>query len=144
MHNCCRPVPLTVARMKTNQCKDQCLPTKRRTSQRVRAHHSLFRSLRIAQTHSSSPRGLPETSCLKHVKGQCGPWPSDTSHAGGWWGGGHSPEPDGERKDVDSKDSFYPAVVVDKTEPLHGHVSHMTPPEQDFAWRGGKGVKKIF
>lgn len=31
--------------------------------------------------------------------------------------------------------SVYPAVVIDETQPLHGHVSHMTPPEQDFAWR---------
>lgn len=32
--------------------------------------------------------------------------------------------------------TLYPAVVIDETQPLHGHVSHMTPPEQDFAWRG--------
>lgn len=37
---------------------------------------------------------------------------------------------------------LYPAVVVDETQPLHGHVPHMTPPEQDFAWRGGKGERK--
>lgn len=29
--------------------------------------------------------------------------------------------------------SLYPAVVVDETQPLHGHISHMTPPEQDLA-----------
>ena len=33
---------------------------------------------------------------------------------------------------------IYPAVVVDETQPLHGHISHMTPPEQDLAWGEGK------
>lgn len=37
---------------------------------------------------------------------------------------------------------LYPAVVVDETQPLHGHVSHMTPPEQDFACKGGRGERR--
>lgn len=46
------------------------------------------------------------------------------------------PQTDEKLRDV------YPAVVIDETQPLHGHVSHMTPPEQDFAWKGRKGDKK--
>lgn len=37
---------------------------------------------------------------------------------------------------------LYPAVVVDETQPLHCHISYMTPTEQDFAWRGGEGGTK--
>lgn len=37
---------------------------------------------------------------------------------------------------------LYPAVVVDETQPLHSHVSHMTPPEQDFSWKGRRRRRK--
>lgn len=32
----------------------------------------------------------------------------------------------------------YPAVVVDETQPLHGHIAHVTPTKQDFSWGRGK------
>ena len=35
---------------------------------------------------------------------------------------------------IEQYEGAYSAVVIDEAKPLHGHVSYMTPPEQDFTW----------
>lgn len=72
---------------------------------------------------------------LGHVKTQRRSQPPDLSQAG---------SPQGPSKQTGGTDGClqshlpYPAVVVYKTQPLHGHIAHVTPTKEDFSWRGEK------
>lgn len=81
------------------------------------------------------------TLCLEHVKGQCGLWPLTPNRQGGRRGGDFPHSQMGNWRMLTER-PLYPAVVVDETQPLHCHISYMTPAEQDFAWRGGEGGTK--